>query len=64
VIGSTRCQCLDQAIFRHIGIEPAEQCIVAVKSSVHFRADFEAIADKIIVVEAPGAHPCRLDNIA
>jgi len=63
VIGSTRCQCLDQAIFRHLGIEPAEQRIVAVKSSVHFRADFEPIADKILVVEAPGAHPCRLDNI-
>ena len=63
VIGSIRCQCLDQAIFTSIGIEPAEQRIVAVKSSVHFRADFEAIADKILVVEAPGAHPCRLDKI-
>lgn len=63
VVGSVRCQCLDQAIFRHVGIEPAEQRIVAVKSSVHFRADFESIADKILVVEAPGAHPCRLDNI-
>ena len=64
VVGSTRCQCLDQAIFRHCGIEPAEQRIVAVKSSVHFRADFESIADKILVVAAPGAHPCRLDNIS
>jgi len=63
VVGSIRCQCLDQAIFRHVGIEPAEQCIVAVKSSVHFRADFASMADKILVVEAPGAHPCRLDNI-
>jgi microcystin degradation protein MlrC len=63
VVGSTRCQCLDQAIFRPCGIEPAEQRIVAVKSSVHFRADFETLADKILVVEAPGAHPCRLDNV-
>ena len=63
VVGSTRCQCLDQAIFRHVGIEPAAQRIVAVKSSVHFRADFESMADKILVVAAPGAHPCRLDNI-
>lgn len=63
VVGSTRCQCLDQAIFTHIGIDPSEQRIVAVKSSVHFRADFEPIADKILVVEAPGAHPCRLDKI-
>jgi len=63
VIGSVRCQCLDQAIFTHIGIEPTQQRIVAVKSSVHFRADFESIADKVLVVEAPGAHPCRLDKI-
>jgi microcystin degradation protein MlrC len=63
VVGSTRCQCLDQAIFKHIGIDPAEQRIVAVKSSVHFRADFEPVADKVLVVEAPGAHPCRLDKI-
>ncbi len=63
VVGSTRCQCLDQAIFRHVDIEPAAQRIVAVKSSVHFRADFESVAEKILVVEAPGAHPCRLDNI-
>jgi microcystin degradation protein MlrC len=63
VVGSVRCQCLDQAIFTHIGIKPAGQRIVAVKSSVHFRADFEAIADKILVVEAPGAHPCRLDKV-
>lgn len=63
VIGSIRCQCLDQAIFTHIGIEPRKQRIVALKSSVHFRADFEPIADKVLVVEAPGAHPCRLDKI-
>jgi len=59
VIGSVRCQCLDQAIFTHMGIEPTEQRIVVVKSSVHFRADFEPIADRILVVEAPGAHPCN-----
>jgi microcystin degradation protein MlrC len=63
VIGSVRCQCLDQAIFTHLGIEPARQRIVVVKSSVHFRADFESIAEKVLVVEAPGSHPCRLDNI-
>ncbi|MCP4044497.1 MAG: M81 family metallopeptidase [Gammaproteobacteria bacterium] len=63
VIGSVRSQCLDQAILTHIGIEPTEQRIVAVKSSVHFRADFEPIADKVLVVEAPGAHPCRLDRL-
>jgi len=27
-------------------------------------ADFESIADLILVVEAPGSHPCRLDKIS
>ncbi len=63
VVGSTRCQCLDLAIFNHIGIDPTQQRIVAVKSSVHFRADFDPIAAETLVAEAPGAHPCRLDNI-
>jgi len=63
VVGSTRCQCLDQAIFTHIGVDPSAQRMVGVKSTVHFRADFEPIADKVLVAEAPGAHPCRLDNI-
>jgi len=48
VIGSVRSQCLDQAILTHIGINPAAQRIIAVKSSVHFRADFEPISDKIL----------------
>jgi microcystin degradation protein MlrC len=63
VVGSIRCQCLDQDFFRHVGIEPSEQHIVVVKSSVHFRADFEPIAKEVLVAEAPGAHPCRLENV-
>ncbi len=63
VVGSRRCQCLDQAIFSHIGIELPAQRIVAVKSTVHFRADFEPVADLILLAEAPGAHPCRLDRV-
>jgi len=63
VVGTHRCQCLDLAIFRHVGVEPTEQRILAVKSSVHFRADFEPIASRVIVAEAPGAHPCRLETV-
>jgi microcystin degradation protein MlrC len=54
VVVSRKMQAHDQALFRHIGIEPAEQRIVAVKSSVHFRADFQPIASEVIVVTAPG----------
>ena len=54
VVVSRKMQGHDQALFRFIGIEPKEQKIVAVKSSVHFRADFQPIASEVIVVAAPG----------
>ncbi|NMJ43965.1 M81 family metallopeptidase [Roseomonas sp. JC162] len=54
VLVSRKMQAHDQALFRFLGIEPAEQKIVAVKSSVHFRADFQPIASEVIVVTAPG----------
>ncbi len=63
IVGSTRAQCLDLAIFRHLGVEPIEQKILAVKSTVHFRADFDPIAERTLVVAAPGAHPCRLVDL-
>ena len=63
IVGGMRFQCLDQAIFRHLGVEPADQRIVGLKSTVHFRADFDAIAAETLVVEAPGAHPCRLEGL-
>ena len=54
VVVSRKMQAHDQEIFRFVGIEPAEQSIVAVKSSVHFRAHFQPIASEVIVVTAPG----------
>jgi microcystin degradation protein MlrC len=63
VVGSARSQCLDLAMIRHLGIEPCEQKIVAVKSTVHFRADFDPIAAETLVVIAPGIHPCKLDDL-
>ncbi len=60
VVSSERFQCLDLAIFRHMGIEPSEQQILAVKSTVHVLADFAPIAAEVLFVDSPGAHPCRL----
>jgi microcystin degradation protein MlrC len=54
VVSSIKGQAVDQAIFRHLGIDPAKQKILALKSSVHFRADFQPIAEEILIVEAPG----------
>ncbi|MBM3601730.1 MAG: M81 family metallopeptidase [Alphaproteobacteria bacterium] len=53
-VSSTKVQMLDLALFRHYGIEPTRQKILGVKSSVHFRADFQPIAADVLVVEAPG----------
>ena len=54
MVVSRKMQALDQAILRHVGIEPSEAPILALKSSVHFRADFGPIARRIIVAAAPG----------
>ena len=54
LVVSRKMQALDQAMFRHAGIEPAAEQILALKSSVHFRADFQPIAQEVIVVAAPG----------
>ncbi len=59
VLASKKCQAADQEMFRHVGIEPKEQRILALKSSVHFRADFEPIAREVLVVVAPG--PAKAD---
>ncbi|HET6183925.1 MAG TPA: M81 family metallopeptidase [Acetobacteraceae bacterium] len=54
MVTSRKVQALDQAIIRHVGVEPAECPIIALKSSVHFRADFGPIASRILVAIAPG----------
>lgn len=53
-ITSKRLQAYDQAPFRHVGIEPARQKILALKSTCHYRAEFEPLASAVIVVLAPG----------
>jgi microcystin degradation protein MlrC len=62
VVTSRKQQAADQAMLRHLGIEPANRKLLALKSSVHFRADFQPIAEEILIVAAPGANP--VDNYA
>ena len=57
VVSSHKAQLADQSMFRYVGIEPTEQAILVNKSSVHFRADFEPIAEKLLICAAPGAMP-------
>ena len=60
VVTSVRNQCLDLAHFTHIGLDPANFRTVCVKSTAHFRADFEPIASAVHPVAAPGVFPCDL----
>jgi microcystin degradation protein MlrC len=57
VVSSHKAQLADQSMYRYVGIEPSEQSILVNKSSVHFRADFEPIAERLLICAAPGAMP-------
>jgi microcystin degradation protein MlrC len=45
---------IDPALYRAVGLEPAEAQIVVVKSPATFRAAYGPIAHEMIVVDAPG----------
>ncbi|MEM6488602.1 MAG: M81 family metallopeptidase [Pseudomonadota bacterium] len=64
VVTSRRSQCLDRGLFTHHGIDPASARIVAVKSTLHYRADFAPIAGRMLSAAAPGGFPCRMQSLA
>ena len=45
----------DPQLYRSLGEEPADACIVQVKSPMAFRAAYDGIFDEVIIVAAPGA---------
>ncbi len=55
VVVSVRVQAADSAPFRVLGINPEDMEILVLKSSNHFRADFEPISSAILYVNAPSA---------
>ena len=64
VVSTIRNQCLDRAYFRHIGLVPETARLIAVKSTVHFRADFDPIAQATLPVASHGALGCVLSDVA
>lgn len=60
IVVSKKTQAYDQALFTHIGITPLDEKILVLKSSVHFRADFQDIAEAVIIALAPG--PVAVDS--
>lgn len=63
-VASIKMQALDRSLFTMVGIEPAQMKIIALKSSVHFRADFAPIASEIHVVKAAGPVACDPKDLA
>ena len=51
---SGRHQLLDRELLRMVGLHTEQMRIVVVKSSVHFRADFQPHASQVIVAKAAG----------
>ncbi|MFC6761538.1 MlrC C-terminal domain-containing protein [Sulfitobacter porphyrae] len=57
VVTTNKAQMADREMYRFVGIEPEQQAILVNKSSVHFRADFDGIAETILTCTAPGPMP-------
>ncbi len=55
LVAGRKVQAADLAFFRAVGLEPSDQRILALKSSVHFRGAFEPIASEVLLCAAPGA---------
>jgi microcystin degradation protein MlrC len=53
-VSSIKMQMFERNLYRIAGIDPERMKILVNKSSVHFRADFEAGAAAILVAKAPG----------
>ena len=63
IVTSERAQCLDRGFILTMGIEPEELDFIALKSSVHFRNDFEQVASEILLAACPGANLCDVAAI-
>jgi microcystin degradation protein MlrC len=64
LVSERRLQAADTAILRHVGIDPWRAGIIVLKSTVHFRAEYEAMAARIIVAAAPGLNLADLRGYA
>jgi microcystin degradation protein MlrC len=56
VVSSRRTQALDRTIFEHLGVDLTQLAIIVVKSTCHYRAHFDPIAETTFAAIAPGGH--------
>ncbi len=65
ILVDNRIQPLDAEVWRHVGIQPERLDVLVVKSTNHFRADYEPMASEVISVDSPGLvamNPARFDH--
>lgn len=55
-ISSRRVQALDRMVFEHLGLVLEEQNIIVLKSTCHYRAHFDPIAETTFAAIAPGGY--------
>lgn len=60
ILTENRFQPFDGEALRCLGIEPRERLLIGLKSAVHFRADYQAMAAKIFDLDTPGIHSPNL----
>lgn len=56
VVTEHRLQPYDTGFPRSLGIEPTKKKLIAIKSAVHFRGTYQALAEKIFDADTPGVH--------
>ena len=54
---------VDPAMYRAVGLEPADAGIIVVKSHIQFRAGYANIAQAIILLDSPGMSSDRLESL-
>ncbi|MFM9106471.1 MAG: M81 family metallopeptidase [Chloroflexota bacterium] len=65
VLVTTRAETpIDLRIFRAHGIEPTRRRVIGLKGKGHFRAAFEPIARRVVLVEGPGITGSDLSRLA
>ena len=55
-VSSRRVQALDRMVFENFGVDLTAQKIIVLKSTCHYRAHFDPIAETTFAALAPGGH--------
>lgn len=60
IVASRRFQTMDRSLLLHLGFDLDADWIIALKSSVHFRADFSDLTGDVVVCVSAGHNPADL----